>query len=87
MDDSSVSVPGGIDMLGYLCILFVKISVILCKLLSVLGVSRQNFCPRVGKQLCHPWGGGGLLNGIAQWTHSVTHYSTMHDCIHTKLRQ
>ena len=43
MDDFSVSVPGGIDMLGY--------SVFSCKflLLSVLGMSRQNFCPRVGK--------------------------------------
>ena len=61
MDDFSVSVLGGIDMLGYLRILLlisVNVSVILRKLLSVLGVSRQNFCPREGKLVCHPWGGG-----------------------------
>ena len=50
-----MSVPGGIDTLGYLYSLvnFSKFPVILRKLLSVLGVSRQNFCPRVGH------GGGG----------------------------
>ena len=53
MDDFPVSVPGDIDMLGYLRILFVnfsKISIILHKLLSVLGVSRQNFLSQ-GRQI------------------------------------
>ena len=38
----------------YSLVNFSKFSVILRKLLSVLGESRQNFCPRVGKKLCHP---------------------------------
>ena len=46
------SVPGGIDPLGYILsslVNFSKFSVILRKLLSVLGESRQTFCPWVGK--------------------------------------
>ena len=42
VDGCSVSVPVGIDILGYLCTVLVTLS----KLLSVLGVSIQN---RVGK--------------------------------------
>ena len=53
MDDFSVSVPGGIDMLArispYSLVNFSKVPVILRKPLSVLGVSGKIFCPRVGK--------------------------------------
>ena len=51
MDDFSVSVPGGIDVLGrarvspYSLVNFSKISVILCKLLSVLGCQGKIFVP------------------------------------------
>ena len=48
MDDFSVSVPGSIDTLGYSVY---KSSVILRKLLSVLGMAARTiiFCTRVGK--------------------------------------
>ena len=53
MDDFSVSVPGCIDNHArislYSLVNFSKIFIILRKLPSVLGVPRQNFCPRVGK--------------------------------------
>ena len=51
MDEFSVSVPGeGVLTHLDISVLSCKYVSIICrKLLSVLGVSGQNFCPRVGK--------------------------------------
>ena len=65
MDDFSVSVPGGIDTLGYLLAHF---SIILCKLPSVLGCEdlsqgRQTALSSIRGTYVHV----PLLNGIGQY--------------------
>ena len=64
------SVPGGIDTLGYFHTLvnFSKLSVILRKLLSVLGMPSQNFLSQ-GRQIALSSMGRGTL---VKWNGPIT---------------